>query len=138
MRLSKETEAVDAWPRDVRDNKIDRRRYKKLEYVEERIDAFFTPPAAQVSKHLQPQGGKRRQPSRLQLVHGRRGTAEAHCAERQVRDGLKPNGSRRQRRRHIPRLQTTKPYRNEDAIPQERAQGKTRIPRKGKHPAEPR
>ena len=44
MRLSKETETVDAWLRDVRDNKINRRRYKKLEYVEKRIDAFFTGP----------------------------------------------------------------------------------------------
>jgi len=42
MRLSKETETVDAWLRDVRDNKMNRRRYKKLEYVEKRIDAFFT------------------------------------------------------------------------------------------------
>ncbi|MEA4884456.1 MAG: hypothetical protein VB144_12540 [Clostridia bacterium] len=41
MKRSKETETVDAWLRDVRDNKINKRRYKKLEYVEKRIDAFF-------------------------------------------------------------------------------------------------
>lgn len=44
MRLSKETATVDAWLRDVRNNKTNRRRYGKFEYVEERIGAFFTGP----------------------------------------------------------------------------------------------
>ena len=54
MRLPKETETVDAWLRDVRDNKINRRRHKKLEYVEKRIDAFFSGPLRRYRKIYNP------------------------------------------------------------------------------------
>jgi transposase len=54
MKRSKETETVDAWLRDVRDNKINRRHYKKPEYVEKRIDAFFSGPLRRYRKIYNP------------------------------------------------------------------------------------
>ncbi|MEA4883725.1 MAG: hypothetical protein VB144_08740 [Clostridia bacterium] len=54
MKRSKETETIDAWLRDVRDSKINKYRYKKLDYVEKRIDAFFGGPLRKHRKIYNP------------------------------------------------------------------------------------
>jgi transposase len=54
MKRSKETETIDAWLRDVRDSKINKYRYKRLGYVEKRIDAFFSGPLRKYRKIYNP------------------------------------------------------------------------------------
>ncbi|MEA4883807.1 MAG: DUF4277 domain-containing protein [Clostridia bacterium] len=54
MKRSKETETIDAWLRDVRDSKISKYHYKKLDYVEKRIDAFFSGPLRKHRKIYDP------------------------------------------------------------------------------------
>jgi len=54
MKRAKEIETIDAWLRDVRDNKINKRRYKRFDYVDKRIDAFFSGPLCKYRKIYNP------------------------------------------------------------------------------------
>ena len=54
MKRAKEIETIDAWLRDVRYNKIDKRRYKRFDYVDKRIDAFFSGPLRKYRKIYNP------------------------------------------------------------------------------------
>jgi hypothetical protein len=54
MKRAKEIETIDAWLRDVRDNKINKRRYKRFDYVGKRIDAFFSGPLRKYRKIYNP------------------------------------------------------------------------------------
>ncbi|MEA4883518.1 MAG: transposase [Clostridia bacterium] len=54
MKRSKEMETIDAWLHDVRDRKINKRRYKRLSYADKRIDAFFSGPLRKYRKIYNP------------------------------------------------------------------------------------